>query len=231
MPAQKKYFHEIKTPTYWTWGSMKSRCYYKKDKDYANYGGRGITVCKEWLESYDNFVFDMGIKPANMTIDRIDSNGNYEPSNCRWVSMKVQQNNRRNNVKIIHDDKNLTLSQWAEELNIKKGTLRARVQRDKIPIEKAFQVTLESKAWKHGTNNGYNSGCRCKECTEFNANKSKKYRLKVNTVGLSKQIDPKYHGTRTGYELYKCRCILCSDNQKIKNSKYREKQKRNLNDT
>jgi hypothetical protein len=80
---------------YNTWHNMKGRCNNPKDAAYKYYGGRGIKVCERWNSSFENFVEDMGERPKGLTLDRIDNNGNYEPSNCRWTTMATQVANRR----------------------------------------------------------------------------------------------------------------------------------------
>lgn len=109
---------------YRSWCSLLSRCRNPKDRKYSDYGGRGITVCERWLK-FENFIEDMGIKPTlKHTIDRIDVNGNYEPSNCRWATMYEQCRNRRNNIWYEYNGIKNIVTDWAVILNVKENTLR-----------------------------------------------------------------------------------------------------------
>lgn len=120
---------EGKTTTYQTWDAMIQRCTNPKNEAWKNYGGRGIKVCDRWLNSFAAFLEDMGERPAGLTIDRRDDNGNYEPRNCRWGNKIMQNNNRRDCRKITHDGRTQTVAQWARELGIRETTIRGRLQR------------------------------------------------------------------------------------------------------
>ena len=99
---------------YHSWRGMKKRCCNTNHEAYHNYGGRGIKVCDRWINSYDNFRRDMGVRPSmNHTIDRIDNDGDYEPSNCKWSTRKEQANNKRNNTIVHFNGKDITVSEFA----------------------------------------------------------------------------------------------------------------------
>jgi hypothetical protein len=119
-----------KTPIYHIWRSMKNRCTNPAVPSYPDYGGRGIKICDRWLNSFENFYEDMGERPSNQhSIDRIDNNGDYEPSNCRWATRTEQNNNKRNIVRLTFNGKEQTLLEWSKELNISLTVLRDRVCR------------------------------------------------------------------------------------------------------
>ena len=100
-----------RTREYSTWHAMLSRCRYEKNKDYKRYGGRGIQVCERW-GSFLNFLEDMGPKPKNRSLDRVDNDGNYEPGNCRWATKEEQSNNRETCVMVSFGGENKSLSRW-----------------------------------------------------------------------------------------------------------------------
>lgn len=123
-------------PWYNSYRSMMSRCYRKKDASYPLYGGRGISVCDEWhdIEQFESWVNEHPYFDG-ATIDRIDSDGNYEPSNCKWSTMFEQCNNRRNTLFIEHNGETHSVSEWAEITGIKRSTLKNRYYRGKRGAE------------------------------------------------------------------------------------------------
>ena len=116
-----------KTTEYRIWMGIKTRCFNNKAYEYPLYGGRGVTMCKEWATDFVRFLLDVGPRPAKAyTIDRIDNDGHYEPNYVRWATKKEQANNMRSNLLITHEGRTQTLSQWAEESGVSYETLRWR---------------------------------------------------------------------------------------------------------
>lgn len=119
-----------KTKEYYIWRGIKARCLNINNKNYSLYGGRGILICKEWENDYSKFLSDMGRAPfKKATIDRINSNGNYCKDNCRWASMKEQNNNKSNNKLITFQGKTMTAKKWSEITGINYGTIIMRLHR------------------------------------------------------------------------------------------------------
>ncbi len=131
--------------SYWSYHNMISRCYKEYDKKFPHYGGRGIKVCDRWLEGFHNFFEDMGEKPSpDHSLDRIDTNGDYYPENCRWATREEQQNNRRDNVIVSFNGKEQTLAQWSRETGVSAKLLRVR-HKNGCSIEKLFQPAFSEK--------------------------------------------------------------------------------------
>ena len=117
------------------WRTMKQRCNNPNSKSYKYYGGRGIKICEEWnkpsgVECFAEWALANGYKD-NLTLDRINTNGNYEPSNCRWVTMREQNRNSNKNVFVTYRGETKILSDWARELNIPYSTIRYKVKNGK----------------------------------------------------------------------------------------------------
>jgi hypothetical protein len=121
----QKLKHGMKnTSTYSSWTSMKDRCLNKKSKDFPSYGAKGITVCQEWIDSFEAFYVDMGEKPKGMSIDRINNNLGYFKENCRWATHSEQQKNKSNSCFwLVHGKVYETLQDAADVYNVKKQTI------------------------------------------------------------------------------------------------------------
>lgn len=125
-----------RSPEYHTWGDIKQRCHNPACKDYAAYGGRGITVCQEWRESFDVFFADMGPRPSDShSIDRINNDGHYEPSNCRWATAAQQNRNHRRNRNLTVDGVTLCIADWARRTGLATTTITDRLHRGATPAE------------------------------------------------------------------------------------------------
>lgn len=135
-----------KTPEFRTWRAMKSRCCNPGNTEFKNYGGRGITICDRWLNSFENFYADMGAKPTpGHSIERKNNNGNYEPCNCYWATKQEQVSNTRRSRFLVMDGRRQTASQWARELSVNLGTVLARLDRGLSDVEALTKVAVYAR--------------------------------------------------------------------------------------
>lgn len=144
---------------YIVWQGMMRRCYNKKNKSYYLYGERGITVCEKWHDysAFRKWAIDNGYDETAMTgectIDRIDTNGNYDPDNCRFVDMKTQNLNKRNNIYITAFGRTMTVVEWSGVAGINCHTLRNRLSRGWLPEDAlTLEVGIKHKEHKHINN-------------------------------------------------------------------------------
>lgn len=120
-----------RTSEYNSWVSMKMRCLNPKNPSYKNYGGRGIKICDEWINSFEKFYADMGSKPTPQhSIDRIDVNGGYCFSNCKWSTAKEQSVNKRNSISVSIGGVTKPIEQWAKEIGISRVGLEWRIRKN-----------------------------------------------------------------------------------------------------
>jgi len=129
------------SPTWNCWSAMVQRCTNPANGSYADYGGRGITVCDEWRR-FDNFLADMGERPKGTSIDRIDNNAGYMPGNCRWATASQQARNRRSSLLVSMDGKTMCVADWCDALGIKASRIYMQVWQGKTAnqaIEDACQ--------------------------------------------------------------------------------------------
>ena len=129
---------ECYSRTYTTWLNMRNRCNNPNNDAYENYGGRGIAVCSEW-DDFEKFLSDMGERPKGMSIERIDNNQGYFKENCRWATSKEQHSNKRNNHTISFKGEDMTITQLAEKVGVKRSTLYYRLKNG-WSIEKAISI-------------------------------------------------------------------------------------------
>lgn len=129
------------TRLYKIWDRMKQRCRNPNNTNYKHYGERGIEVCEDWndFSNFMNWSYENGYNES-LSIDRIDVNGNYCPDNCRWVSQKEQNNNKRNNHYLTFGGRTLTLAEWGDATGILPATIQHRIARDGWSVEDALTI-------------------------------------------------------------------------------------------
>lgn len=124
------------SPTYLSWQRMKARCLNPNASDYRHYGGRGIMVCERWFK-FENFFADLGERPAGLELDRIDTNGHYEPTNCRWVTKRQNARNRRSTVMVTVNGVSRSATEWDEVTGLGRDTCSQRIKAGWDPVKAA----------------------------------------------------------------------------------------------
>lgn len=223
-----KHNSKIYKSEYASWCGARHRCTNSNSAAWKDYGGRGIRMCDEWLNNFDRFIEDMGCKPSkDLTIERVDVNGNYEPNNCVWATQRVQSRNTRRTVRV----EGRLLIDLADEKGIARNTLYERHNRG-LPMD------YQKPEAQHGTMSGYvGLKCRCDLCRKANSvymrenrarfpSMSKEYRNQQYHLKCGHSSDyevPKAkHGTLSMYISRRCRCDPC----KLVSSEYKKKQYR-----
>ena len=145
----KKWRNNTDTLTYNSWRSMRNRVLYDSCKSHSLYKDKGIQICQRWIESFDCFVDDMGIRPDGTTLDRIDPNGNYEPSNCRWADMRVQQNNKYGLTKIEKDGVVKTIGEWGFLLDLSESEMNTVYRRHTKYNAKTYDELFCENLYSH----------------------------------------------------------------------------------
>lgn len=166
------------SPTYNSWRSMRNRCLYDNENS-KHYKQKGIVICTEWIDNFDQFVQDMGERPEGTTLDRIDSNGDYEPSNCRWASHREQQNNKHFLTAIEYEGVTHTIGEWAYILDLDDTQLNKAYKRyssyNATTFEELFyEGSLLSKRVAERKN-------KCKICDREDSVKWRKFGELCNT--------------------------------------------------
>lgn len=127
---------------YWIWGAMIQRCRNPRNKQYKDYGGRGITVCDRWT-SYSNFAADMGPRPTDLSLDRINNNKGYSPENCKWSTRQEQNSNKRNCIYLVQcGRRRMTLSEYCRLNKLQYRPIVKRIQDRGWPVELATQIPV-----------------------------------------------------------------------------------------
>lgn len=137
---------KTKTPEYSAWNNMRRRCDNPRHRQYKHYGGRGIAVCERWQTSFDAFLSDMGQRPTkDHTLERVNNNEGYGPSNCTWATRKQQNRNQRSSRLLSYDGRTMSLAAWAEHAEIDYKTFQQRIYNG-WEVERALSVPVRISA-------------------------------------------------------------------------------------
>lgn len=131
------------TPEYRSWLAMKSRCTYKDDIAYERYGGAGILICDQWLDSFRTFLVDMGFRPDGTSLERINNDLGYTPENCKWATPREQANNRKNTIYLLIDGETRSISDWIRVSPVSSTTVRRRLAAGMTPQEAVFTPSTQ----------------------------------------------------------------------------------------
>ena len=142
-----------KSPEYLSWRAMRARCANPKNPAYPRYGGRGITVCTRWM-TFENFLADMGARPAGLSLDRIDNDRGYEPGNCRWATRREQAANQRGRNLVVIAGVSDTLQGWQEKYRLSDGLVRYRMRQFGWPAEQAITTPKQRRRINRHTQTG-----------------------------------------------------------------------------
>lgn len=187
---------------YKRWCDIIRRCYNSDFKQYKDYGGRGIEVCEEWhdVEAFCEWGNSVGLNENNMTIERIDVNGNYCPENCTIADMKQQNNNKRNNRKITYKNETKNLNEWAEILGIDRRLLSNRIDRLNWSVEKAFSTKVTHIKTKEFLELEYNNKTQQLSdwCKDLNMKYDVIYRRIKNNWSVKKAFETPIKGDKNG---------------------------------
>lgn len=146
----KKLNEQQSQPEYWVWAAMLQRCGNEKNPGFKDYGARGIKVCESW-RSYGKFIADIGPRPsAKHSIDRIDNNGNYEPSNCRWIDSKTQNRNKRSNTVLEFNGERKLLCEWAEQTGLRMSLICNRLHKLGWTVERTLKTPADPDKYHRG---------------------------------------------------------------------------------
>lgn len=143
------------SPEHMSWLAMRQRCSNPNNVCYSTYGGRGVRVCDDWQNSFEAFYRDMGPRPEGTTLDRLDSNGNYEPGNCRWATPLEQSNNTRKVNFVVIDGESMSLSVASRKYGLSRFAIRRRIEQGMTPGQAVSTPPDKSSGARRKRNHAY----------------------------------------------------------------------------